>query len=48
LLDRDAVLQVKIGDRVKGGATVLALLPVRQPVSQPIPVETSLGESKSS
>jgi phosphatidylserine decarboxylase len=48
LLDRDAVVQVKIGDRVKGGATVLALLPVRQPVSQPIPVETSLGESKSS
>jgi phosphatidylserine decarboxylase len=28
LFDRDAAIQVKIGDRVKGGATVLALLPV--------------------
>ncbi len=32
LLDRDAAIQVKPGDRVKGGATLLALLPVRQPV----------------
>jgi phosphatidylserine decarboxylase len=32
LFDRDAAIQVKVGDRVKGGATVLALLPVGQPV----------------
>jgi phosphatidylserine decarboxylase len=31
LFDRDAAIQVKPGDRVKGGATVLALLPVTQP-----------------
>jgi phosphatidylserine decarboxylase len=33
LFDRDAAIQVKLGDRVKGGATVLALLPVTQPVA---------------
>jgi len=32
LFDRDATIQVKPGDRVKGGATVLALLPVTSPV----------------
>ena len=32
LFDRDSAIQVKRGDRVKGGATVLALLPVAQPV----------------
>jgi phosphatidylserine decarboxylase len=32
LFDRDAAIQVKPGDRVKGGSTVLALLPVTQPV----------------
>jgi phosphatidylserine decarboxylase len=32
LFDRDAAIQVKTGDRVKGGATVLALLPVALPV----------------
>jgi phosphatidylserine decarboxylase len=32
LFDRDAAIQVKPGDRVKGGATVLAFLPVAQPV----------------
>jgi phosphatidylserine decarboxylase len=36
LFDRDAAIQVKIGDRVKGGATILALLPVVQPVAQPV------------
>jgi phosphatidylserine decarboxylase len=36
LLDRDAAIQVKIGDRVKGGATVLALLPVSHSVNQPV------------
>ena len=28
LLEREATIQVKVGDRVKGGASVLALLPV--------------------
>src|SRR6202795_327720 len=32
LFDRDATIKVKSGDSVKGGATVLALLPVTQPV----------------
>src|SRR5271166_360183 len=36
LFDRDAAIQVKQGDRVKGGATVLALLPVTQPVAHPV------------
>lgn len=36
LLDRDAALQVKPGDRVKGGASILALLPVAQPVEAPL------------
>jgi phosphatidylserine decarboxylase len=30
LFDRDAAIQVKLGDRVKGGATVLAILPTTQ------------------
>jgi phosphatidylserine decarboxylase len=34
LCDRDAAIQVKPGDRVKGGASILALLPVAQPVVQ--------------
>ncbi len=33
LFDCDAVVKVKPGDRVKGGATVLAVLPVGQPVA---------------
>ena len=32
LFDGDAAIQVKRGDRVRGGATVLAVLPVAQPV----------------
>jgi phosphatidylserine decarboxylase len=32
VFDRDAAIQVKLGDRVKGGASVLALFPVKQPV----------------
>ncbi len=32
LFDRDGAIQVKVGDRVNGGATILALLPVRQKV----------------
>ena len=43
LFDRDAAIQVKPGDRVKGGATVLALLPVRQPVAQSV-AATRAGE----
>jgi len=47
VLDGDAVIQVKVGDRVKGGATVLALLPIAQPltkpVSQPVHAGTRLG-----
>ena len=35
-VDRDAAIQVKPGDRVKGGATVLALLPVAQQVAQSV------------
>lgn len=36
LFDRDAAVQVKIGDRVRGGASVLAVLPVAQPASIPV------------
>jgi phosphatidylserine decarboxylase len=32
LFDCDATIQIKPGDRVRGGATVLAVLPVAQPV----------------
>ncbi|HTR26674.1 MAG TPA: phosphatidylserine decarboxylase family protein [Terriglobales bacterium] len=31
IFDTDAAVQVKLGDHVKGGATILALLPTRQP-----------------
>ncbi|MGD0791701.1 MAG: phosphatidylserine decarboxylase [Terriglobales bacterium] len=41
LFDRDAAIQVKPGDRVKGGATLLAWLPVTQPVAQPVPAGTA-------
>jgi phosphatidylserine decarboxylase len=37
VFDRDAAIQVKLGDRVKGGATILALLPVTQPDAQTVP-----------
>ncbi len=41
VFDRDAAIQVKLGDIVKGGATVLALLPVApapgQTKEQPVP-----------
>jgi len=33
IFDRDAAIQVRLGDRVKGGSTVLAVLPVAQPVA---------------
>ncbi len=38
LFDRDAAIQVKLGDIVKGGATVLAQLPVRPSAVQPVGV----------
>jgi phosphatidylserine decarboxylase len=41
LFDRDAAIQVKLGDRVKGGATVLAVLPVAQPAAQPVHAGTA-------
>jgi phosphatidylserine decarboxylase len=41
LFDRDAAIQVRPGDRVKGGATVLALLPVTQAVAQPVHAGTA-------
>jgi hypothetical protein len=34
IFDRDAAIKVKPGDRVKGGATVLAVLPVAQSVTE--------------
>ena len=39
LFDRDAAIEVKPGDRVKGGATILALLPVAPPVPAGAAVE---------
>jgi phosphatidylserine decarboxylase len=36
LLDCDAAIQVKPGDRVRGGASILALLPVAQPIEAPL------------
>jgi phosphatidylserine decarboxylase len=41
LFDRDAAIQVKLGDRVHGGATVLAVLPVVQSFAQPVGVGAS-------
>jgi phosphatidylserine decarboxylase len=35
LIDRNANIQVKVGDRVRGGGSVLALLPVA-PVAEPM------------
>src|ERR1700737_1108077 len=41
LFDRDAAIQVKPGDRVKGGATVLAVLPVTHPDTQVVHAGTA-------
>src|SRR6202167_179610 len=43
LFDSDAAIQVKLGDRVKGGATVIALLPVTHPVSASAAGEREAG-----
>jgi len=47
LFDRDAAIQVKPGDRVRGGATVLAVLPVVKSFAQPVGVGAS-GEREGS
>jgi phosphatidylserine decarboxylase len=48
LFDSDAAIQVKLGDRVKGGATVLAVLPARRRDvslnSQPVHVGSVSGQ----
>jgi len=36
LFDRDAAIQVKLGDRVQGGASILALLPAPKRIDQPV------------
>ncbi|MFZ1129609.1 MAG: phosphatidylserine decarboxylase [Terriglobales bacterium] len=36
LFDRDAAIQVTPGDRVRGGATVLAVLPIKRQMGQPV------------
>jgi phosphatidylserine decarboxylase len=43
VFDRDAAVQVKIGDRVRGGASVLAVLPVAQPVSVSLPEQGTIA-----
>lgn len=35
VFDSDAGIQVKVGDHVKGGATILAMLPAREPIGSP-------------
>ena len=46
MFDSDATIRVKVGDRVKGGQSVLALLPVQDPVGQAVPT-SSKGLDKS-
>jgi phosphatidylserine decarboxylase len=41
LFDRDAAIQVQRGDRVQGGATVLAVLPVDQSFAQSVGIGAS-------
>lgn len=41
LFDSDAAIKVNPGDHVKGGATVLAVLPVRSPHQHPIAAATA-------
>src|SRR5258708_39937019 len=41
LFDRDAEIQVKRGDRVKGGSSVLAVSPVTPPAVQPVHAGTA-------
>ena len=44
MFDHDAAVRVKVGDRVKGGQTVLAMLPVAQPTSPLVHSETGGNE----
>ncbi len=37
VFDSDAAIQVKLGDHVKGGSSILALLPSRKLIDQPVP-----------
>jgi phosphatidylserine decarboxylase len=46
VFDRDAAIQVKVGDRVKGGATVLAVLPVMSSTEQMLTVEREVSAWK--
>lgn len=47
LFDCDATVQVKIGDRVRGGASVLAVLPVAQPVPASLPEQGTIAGQES-
>jgi phosphatidylserine decarboxylase len=46
IFDHDAATQVKVGDGVKGGATVLAVLPVRSLTEQTLTVEREVSAWK--
>lgn len=46
LFDSDAAIHVKLGDHVKGGSTILAVLPVVKPVTA-IPAEREVSSWKS-
>jgi phosphatidylserine decarboxylase len=46
MFDRDATIRVQVGDRVKGGLSVLALLPLQDPVGQAVHT-SSRGQDKS-
>jgi phosphatidylserine decarboxylase len=46
LFDCDAAVQVKIGDRVRGGASVLAVLPVAQSVPVSLPEQGTIARQE--
>jgi phosphatidylserine decarboxylase len=46
LFDCDAAVQVKIGDRVRGGVSVLAVLPVAQPVPVSLPEQGTIARQE--
>jgi phosphatidylserine decarboxylase len=46
LFDCDAAVQVKIGDRVRGGASVLAVLPVAKPVPVALPEQGTIARQE--
>jgi phosphatidylserine decarboxylase len=47
LLDLDAAIHVKVGDRVQGGATVLAVLPVEPGFEEPLHAGAASGREMS-